>query len=252
MVTSGAPLLQACVNSLPSTYISCRHSTRAFELQCTQDVCAEELVVSIWYMLNTRQWRSFSNNKPRTTCISKNQPTVKRMQSTTYQLRPRESSTGVNYAAYMYHGLCISMNHQPSTLINHQNIRTSDEGPSSARLSASRTSICKTNSFDRKTKNASASNFIPKTAFVYLNILGAKTTQRRERTREHLQRMIIQPPHPRLTRHPSPRHHSHTNSQTTPGGTHSHHSHQHPEPIEGQHNYALTHPKAPTSVQFPT
>jgi hypothetical protein len=67
----------------------------------------------------------------------------------------------------------------------------------------------KTNRFDRKTTNASASNFIPKTAFGYLNIFRAKTN-----TNHQPPSAITPPPPPQHDSHNRLHTHSQTHSPT--------------------------------------
>jgi hypothetical protein len=164
---------------------------------------------------------AYSNHRPRSTSHQKNQPTVKYMQSINSQLQPRESSTGDNYAAYMYHGMCTSFNRQPSSFIsNHQHISRSAE------------QLYKTNSFDRKTTKPQPVTSYRKRRLACLNIFRAKTR--------------IQPtssPHP-----PASHSQTFTNAFTH---THAHTSLINTEAIEGRRNNALTLSQAPTSRQLP-
>jgi hypothetical protein len=123
MVTSGAPSLQASlrVNSSSSTQFTCRHGTAVTGL-ALHERCAQEFVVSIWYV---QGGLCITNNDP--TCHPTNQRTVRCTQAINNHLRHRESSSGVNYAAYMHHGICTStsINPQPSSA----KIRQSDHQP---------------------------------------------------------------------------------------------------------------------------
>jgi hypothetical protein len=109
-------------------------------------------------------WRYFESAT--TTNLPFKEPTNRQahMQSISKQLRPREPSIGVNYAACQ-----LTVNH-------HQPSAISDQRSGISEISVIK--FTKRTVSTAKQQNAFASNFIPKTAFRYLNIFRAKTKGR--------------------------------------------------------------------------
>jgi hypothetical protein len=170
-----------------------------------------------------------------------------------YLLRPRESSTGVNYAAYMHHDTLVFNTFQHVLVywyritINHHQPSEHHQPSTIIKPSAGRASNLQNEQF--RPQNHKFNQLVAsyrKRRFIYLNIFRAKTTKnnRNSYTTTHTSISSTATTHHVNESQPSPGGTTHTHitgssltltlthSQTlthshTHTHTHSHHSHQH-------------------------